>query len=214
MLLFTLLKTLLFKAIKTVKLLLIGLLVISCSKDDFNTDNTNSVAEVFGSELPSRCDIKPETTPGVPHVQIDVDLVPAVHAEMIRRIYSLPGVEDHPSVVGGWRGMWLSEELDALPAALIGGREFGHIHTDGSLHIFLNPSRAFEAETSCWAILHPFAVERLEGWDGFVMLYTPQSISELDVTFSLIVDGYNYATGQNISASDYYGIPFLEYEKN
>ena len=36
------------------------------------------------------------------------------------------------------------------------------------------------------------------------MLYTPQSIDELNVTFQLIVNGYNYVTGESILASDYY----------
>jgi len=91
-----------------------------------------------------------------------------------------------------------------VPDALIGGREFAHIHNDGSLHIFLELSRSHEAVRTCWAIFHPFAVQHLDGWDGFVMLYTPQSINELNVTFQLIVDGYNYVTGRNLLATDYY----------
>jgi phospholipase/carboxylesterase len=35
------------------------------------------------------------------------------------------------------------------------------------------------------------------------MLYTPQSMDELEVTFQLIVDGYNYVTGKNVAAKDY-----------
>ena len=101
--------------------------------------------------------------------------------------------------------MWLTEEVTVFePDALISGREFGHIHDDGSLHIFLEPTRSNEAVGTCWAIFHPFAVQHLPGWHGFVMLYTPQSFDELDVTFQLIVDGYNYVTGQNLLATDYY----------
>ena len=35
------------------------------------------------------------------------------------------------------------------------------------------------------------------------MLYTPQSMVELDVIFQLIVDSYNFVTGQNIQAADH-----------
>ena len=35
------------------------------------------------------------------------------------------------------------------------------------------------------------------------MLYTPQSMQELDVTFELIFESYHFVTGQNIQASDY-----------
>ena len=76
-------------------------------------------------------------------------------------------------------------------------REFAHIHPDGSLHLSLEPSRALEAEQRGWAISHPWSDQR-EGWEGLVMLYTPQSIVELNVTFQLIVDSYNFITGQNI----------------
>ncbi len=38
------------------------------------------------------------------------------------------------------------------------------------------------------------------------MLYTPRSMEELDVTFQLIVDGFNFVTGQNIQATDYYDV--------
>ena len=108
-------------------------------------------------------------------------------------------------IAGSWRGLWISEDLTVLePDALIGGREFAHIHADGSLHIFLDRRRANEAVEAAWAIFHPYAVQGLEGWDGFVMLYTPQSFDELDVTFQLIVDGYNNVTGQTIVATDYY----------
>lgn len=177
------------------------LLLSGCSSsDDLDVDDD------FDAEgLPARCDSRPETTTGVPHVQIGVELVPEVNEELFRRVYSLPGIENRPSVIAAWRGLWLTDQVTVVvPAALISGREFGHIHDDGSLHIFLEPSRANESVAACWGVFHPFAVQQQAGWDGFVMLYTPQSINELNVTFQLIVDGYNYVTGQNLLATDYY----------
>jgi len=181
------------------------LLLISCDKNEPEII-TNVTSDLVDNEaLPIRSGPRPETTTGVPHVQIDVELVPEIHEEMIRRVYSIPGIEDQPSVVSSWRGLWLSENLAVVePDALIGGREFGHIHNDGSLHIFLEPRRAIEAVNTGWAIFHPFAVQGLQGWDGFVMLYTPQSFDELDVTFQLIVDGFNNVAGLEIVATDYY----------
>jgi len=196
------------RGINLLTIILTFLIVISCNSDDSIMDNDVAVGIVDVVEtvvLPQRSSSRPETTMGVPHVQIGVELVPEVNEELFRRVYSIPGIENRPSVIGGWEGLWLSEGVTvSVPEALIGGREFAHIHDDGSLHIFLNPTRANEAVKTCWAILHPFAVERQEGWDGFVMLYTPQSFDELDVTFQLIVDGYNYVTGENLLATDYY----------
>lgn len=189
-----------------VLILLVFLTGVSCSSKDEPPINDGDVVEPLQYvELPVRSDAIPETTTGIPHQQIDVDLVPEVNDEMFRRVYSLPGVENRASVVAPWQALWLTEDLNiGVPDAIIGDREFAHIHTDGSLHIFLEPDRALAAIEAGWAVLHPFAVQRLDGYDGFVMLYTPQSIDELNVTFQLIVDGYNYVTVQRILATDYY----------
>ena len=191
-------------------MLLTLLIMISCSSDASEIDTDIPITEendipvdiADTVDLSPHCGSHPETTTGVPHVQIGVERVPEVHKELTRRVYALPGIEDRPSVIAGWQGLWLTDQVTVVvPDALIGGREFGHIHDDGSLHIFLQPSRANEAVETCWAIFHPFAVQNLPDWRGFVMLYTPQSFDELNVTFQLIVDGYNYVTGQNLIAT-------------
>lgn len=199
------------RGVRILTIILTFLILISCNKDDSkinyniasNIDTTSNVVTIV--ELPKRSGSRPETTTGVPHIQIGVELVPDVHEELFRRVYSIPGIENRPSVVGGWEGLWLTEEVTvSTPEAIIDGREFAHIHDDGSLHIFLERSRSNQAVGTCWAIFHPYAVQQLDGWDGFVMLYTPQSIEELNVTFQLIVDGYNYVTGKNLVATDFY----------
>lgn len=163
-------------------------------------------AELIYWPLPSRTRIRPRTTSDVPHVQIGVDPVPAVNTELFRRVYILPEVEKRPSIIslpGTW-GVWLGDNLTLVhPEVITAGREFAHIHTDGSLHLSLPPDRALEALQAGWAIIHPWA-DQIEGWEGLVMLYTPQSMEELDVTFQLIIDSYNFITGQNLQAADYY----------
>lgn len=149
--------------------------------------------------LPARSGPPIETTPGVPHVQIGVEAVPELQAELLRRVSALPGVDVRHTVIGMWgaKGFWLLEDLAlARPGVIYRGREFAHLHTDGSLHASLPPERAFEAVAAGWAVRHPSAQyhARLE---GFVMLYTPRTKAELDVTLRLIVDGYNYVTGRD-----------------
>ncbi len=155
--------------------------------------------------LPIRSGVRPITTSDVPHTQIGVEPVPAVNTELFRRVYMLPEVEQRPSISsfpGTW-GLWLGDNLTlAHPEVITAGREFAHIHPDGSLHLSLEPNRAREAVEARWAISHPWADQR-EGWEGLVLLYTPRSMEELDVTFQLIVDSYNFITGQNIQATDY-----------
>ena len=150
--------------------------------------------------LPTRPGPREETTHGVPHIQIDAELVPEVDAELQRRAYSLPGVEERESTVSlpGARSLWLADDVElARPEVLQAGREFAHIHPNGSLHVWLPVDRAIEVAETKWGELHPW-VGRADFWDGLVMVYTPETLDELDVTIRLIVDAYNYVTGADI----------------
>ena len=164
-----------------------------------------SMPDLIAFPLPERSGPRTQTSGTVPHVQIDVEPVEAVNDELFRRAFALPGVEDRPTIVSlpGARGMWLKDDIAlANPQAIVAGREFAHIHTDGSLHAPLPFERALEIAEKGWGERHPWADER-DGWDGLVMLFTPQSMEELDIAFQLIVESYNYVTGQTVQASDY-----------
>ena len=155
--------------------------------------------------LPQRSGPSPRTTGSVPHTQIDVDPVPEVHDELFRRTFALPDVENRPTIVSlpGARGVWINDGVSlAHPEGIVAGREFAHIHPDGSLHTPLPYKRAIEAVDRGWAERHPWADQR-EGWEGLVMLYTPRSLEELDVVFQLIVESYNFVTGRNVEPSDF-----------
>lgn len=161
-------------------------------------------ARADDTPLPEREGPRPQTTPNVPHVQIGVQSVPEIDAELLRKVSMLPGVDVRPTVVSlpGAKGFWLSEDLAlANPQVIVGGREFAHVHPDGSLHASLSPERARGAVAAGWAVRHPWA-DRRPGWEGFVMLYTPMSEDELPVVFQLIVDSYNFVTGQQFQPDD------------
>ncbi len=155
--------------------------------------------------LPERSGPRTRTSGTVPHVQIGVEPVQAVNGELYRRTFALPDVENRPTIASlpGADGMWLSEEAPvARPEVIVAGREFAHIHPDGSLHLPLPYERALEAVEKGWAERHPWADQR-DGWEGFVMLFTPQSMAELDVTYQLVVESYNHVTGRAVQASDF-----------
>ncbi len=155
--------------------------------------------------LPERSGPHTHTSGTVPHVQIGVESVTTVNDELFRRAFALPGVEDRPTIVSlpGAREMWLSDDISlAHPEAIVSGREFAHIHPDGSLHAPLPYERALEVVEKGWGERHPWADER-DGWDGLVILFTPQSMAELDIIFQLIVESYNHVTGRTIQASDF-----------
>lgn len=153
------------------------------------------------SPLPPRSGPKPLTHQGMPHAQIGVEPDPRVHRELHRRAFSLPGVENRPTVISvpGARGLWLSEAVEvAHPEAILRGREFAHIHPDGSLHAALPPERASDAVEAGWAEPHPMAGPL--GLPGLVMLFTPRTMEELDAVWGLVVDSYDYVTGRDLRA--------------
>lgn len=148
--------------------------------------------------FPIRDGARPDTTNGVPHVQIGVSPVPELSEEMLRQVAEFPGV-----VLGATRvslpgavGFQLTRDVQiAQPQAIVGGREFAHLHPDGSLHASLHPDTARAAIDAGWAVAHPWADQRA-GWEGFVMIYSPINEAELDVVLQLVRGSYTYITGE------------------
>lgn len=197
---------------------ILGMMLAACQFGQPSTENDNfepDIAETLAeptstpestiTPLPDRSGPRTHTSGTVPHVQISAEPVPDVNDELFRLAYSLPGVENRPTIVSlpGARGMWLGDDIPlAHPEAIVSGREFAHIHPDGSLHAPLPYERALEVAEKGWGERHPWADER-DGWDGLVMLFTPQSMTELEIIFQLIVESYNHVTGQTLQASDF-----------
>ena len=177
---------------------------MSMTEIEPTVDESMPIPESAFAPLPQRTGPRTQTSGTVPHVQIGVDIVPPVNDELYRLAFALPDVENRPTIVSlpGARGMWLRDELTLIhPEVIVSGREFAHIHPDGSLHVPLPYERALEAVEKGWAERHPWADQR-DGWEGFVMLFTPQSMAELDVIFQLILDSYNFVTGKSITIAD------------
>lgn len=177
-------------------------------KSEFRRTNCAAAMLLFASlfvetayagegRLPRREGEVPRATKSVPHVQIGAQPVPELSGRLLERVAKIPGVELRATVISlpGAKGFWLNEDVKLeRPQAIVGGREFAHLHPDGSLHASLPPERAREAVRAGWATMHPWATER-PGWQGFVLIFTPQSPGELDIVFGLVLDGYNYVTG-------------------
>ena len=160
-----------------------------------------ALAEATG--LPLRSTPVPSTTNSVPHVQIGVKPVPALSALLLRKVAEIPGVDIRPTVISlpGAKGFWVEESVKlARPEVIVGGREFAHMHPDGSLHATLPPKLAREAARAGWAVAHPWA-RRRPGWEGFVMVYTPGTMEELEVVLQLVLASYNFVTGRDAPAS-------------
>lgn len=158
-----------------------------------------STADTF--QLPTRITPRPATTDSVPHVQINVETMPELRDELLRRVSRIPHVEVRNTVISlpGAKGFWLADELPlARPEVIVGGREFAHVHPDGSLHASLHPETARAAVEAGWAVPHPWA-NRRPGWEGFVMIYSPLSADDLDVVFQLVLESYSFVTGRVVN---------------
>lgn len=144
------------------------------------------------------------TNKNMPHSQIGIHPLQKVNAELFRRAYSLPNVTNRPTVISlpGANAIWLDEDHlpSELPESIARGREFAHIHPDGSLHVLLTPERAQDAFEKGWAEPNPLAAYM--GKLGMVMLYPPLDMQELDGVFQLLVDSNNFITGRAVNAVD------------
>lgn len=149
--------------------------------------------------LPERLGSRPRTTPANPHMQLEQN-APAEHwAELTRRAFALPDVEERSSLVSvaGARALWLRDGVPAgPPTAFMVGREFAHIHPlpEASMHLALPPQLAREAVEKGWAEQHPVA--RM-GYipETIVMVYGPRDAEEVEVAWTLLRASYAYARG-------------------
>lgn len=161
-----------------------------------STDVTNVTSE----PLPMRSGERIRTTGSVPHVQTNVQPDRAINEALEKFAFSLPGITERPTRVSlpGAKGMWLDDTV-ALdrPDTILSGREFAHIHPDGSLHAPLPVERARELQEKGWGEFHPWSGRR-PGMDGFVMIYSALDEEELAVVSQLIIDSYNHVTGRSL----------------
>lgn len=150
----------------------------------------------LAADLPDRKTPIPETTDNVPHVQLNVTQDPAFSEILISRISELPGVftTHTANSLSGARGFRLRADIEITrPQSLLGGREFAHLHKDGSLHAFLPTELARQAIKKGWGTRHPWAGQN-PGWDGFIMIYTPSTVEELDTVEALVKASYIFVT--------------------
>ncbi len=159
-----------------------------------------SAIELANTALPERDGARIRTTGRVPHTQVGFDPVTEVNAELFKLAFMLPGLQERPTIVSlpGATGMWLADNVSVVkPAAIMSGREFAHIHSDGSLHAPLPLERARELEQKGWGERHPWA-DRRDGWEGLVMLYSASNADELKILVQLVTESYNHVTGRNV----------------
>ena len=91
--------------------------------------------------------------------------------------------------------MWLDENenvgnIDAfMPPA--GGREFTHIHLDGSFHTVVGTEVEDEIIQKNWGVRHMYYNRGVKE----MLVYAPRNEKELEIVKAIVVKSYEYATG-------------------
>lgn len=180
----------------------ISALLVGFSSTAFAENAASAFSLAISAEsMPIKTTPIPKTTSGVPHTQIGISANHELSQALISHVAQFPGVNLGPTRVSlpGGIGFQFEDDLPlARPEVIVGGREFAHLHTDGSLHASLDPEIAVAAIKAGWAVAHPWANQRA-GWEGFVMIFTPTTAGELDVVKALIESSYSFVTGKALT---------------
>jgi len=152
--------------------------------------------------LPPRRGERPLTGDTIPHLQHSQKSPDSIREALKAwALRVLPDVreEDTRISVASTRAFWLAEDVDALRSDAFmppaGGREFAHLHADGSLHLCVSDAVVQEIVSSGWGEPHPL---RDQGVNE-VLLYAPREESELEIAKFTLAQSYRYATGRAVS---------------
>ena len=150
--------------------------------------------------LPRRKGERPQTGESVPQLQQTQTSPTEILEQLARWAFSaIQDVREEPTRISvpSTRALWLDESVptahdDAfMPPP--GGREFAHIHADGSLHLHVSDEVAREVHEKAWGQAHPLDPRSC-------MAYAPRDEAEIDVIKRIVLESYGYATGKTEGA--------------
>lgn len=151
--------------------------------------------------LPAREGVRPRTGDALPHLQLS-DKSPDSIRESLKTwvLAELPDVyEDDTRIsVRTTRAWMLGEGVpvvhdDAfMPPA--GGREFAHVHLDGSMHLCVSESAIQEIVTKAWGEPHPLKDQGVNE----VLFYAPRNEAELEFARLAVREAYYHATRRSV----------------
>jgi hypothetical protein len=154
--------------------------------------------------LPVREGERPQTGDAIPHLQHS-QKSPDDIREALKTwaLETLPDVreEDTRISVRTTRAFWLAENVAAqhedafMPPA--GGREFAHLHLDGSMHLCVSDETITEVVQKAWGEPHPLKNQGVNE----VLFYAPRNTAERELAQRVLAEAYRYATGRAISAA-------------
>ena len=151
--------------------------------------------------LPLRDGERPDTADAVPHLQHTQkspnEIREALKAWALETLQDVRE-EDTRISVRTTRAFWLAESVDVqhddafMPPA--GGREFAHLHLDGSMHLCVSNAAVAEIVQKAWGEPHPLKEQGVNE----VLFYAPRNTVELELAQRALAEAYHYATGRPV----------------
>jgi hypothetical protein len=84
----------------------------------------------------------------------------------------------------GATGLHLPDSTASYPTAFMVGREYVHIHEDGSLHVAANPFTVDDIIANGWAERHPEAGSSLPA--NVLFVHAPRNEEELEAVIDIV----------------------------
>ena len=160
--------------------------------------NIWSNMEIAGFSMPERIGEAPKIGQVPPQLQFS-DQSPR---DIYRKFYSwmfstFPKVRKEPTRISVPTSiaMWLDENEDVghidafMPPS--GGREFTHLHLDGSIHTIVGTEVEDEIIRKNWGVRHMYYDQGVKE----ILVYAPRNQEELEILKTIVVKSYQYATG-------------------
>jgi hypothetical protein len=149
--------------------------------------------------LPAREGPRPKTADAVPHLQQSDKSPPELVTELMQwAVDILPDVREEATRISvpTTRALWLDKSVAAahddafMPPP--GGREFAHVHADGSMHLCVSNEAVSELVEKSWGEPHPMKDQGVNE----VLCYAPRDRDEMEIVKLALIESYRYATGR------------------
>lgn len=151
--------------------------------------------------LPPRDGERPRTGDALPHLQLSQKSPDDVRETLKRWVLTtLPEVEERDTRISvrTTRAWFLADETPVLDDVEFmpppGGREFAHVHLDGSMHLCVSEDAIHEIVRKDWGEPHPLKDQGVNE----VLFYAPRSMAELPFAQQAIAEAYYYTTGRTV----------------
>ncbi|MEM7083962.1 MAG: hypothetical protein AAF465_14630 [Pseudomonadota bacterium] len=153
------------------------------------------MAERFN--LARRHGAKPDTTKGLPHMQLTQHGRDEIVEQLHNWAFALFGVSNEESAISvpGARALVMHDSIECNHHAFMVGREFAHIHPhpdSGSMHVVLSSEDATEIVDKGWGEDH-YLVTAGKWPHGLVMVFSPRNHDELETVKSILNRSYQFA---------------------